>query len=481
MIVAGKKQRIFLIVTIALIVILAIINFNIKNHRINGDIEMWLTTSDQKHLLSKMPDIKASNLNIDPSAKVAIYVNPNKTYQQIDGFGASFTDASSWLIWNTLDEKSREELMLSLFSYDKGIGLSFLRQPMGATDYSLNLYTYDDMPQGEQDFDLKNFTIAHDEKYIIPLLQQAKKINPELKIMASPWSPPAWMKTSDSLIGGMLRPECYNVYSQYFIKFIKAYEEHGIPIFAVTPQNEPLYVPTEYPGMSMQPYEEAKFIAEFLGPSLQKSGLNTKIMCYDHNWDNPAYPEIVIKEADNYVAGTAWHAYGGSHEAMSILHNKFPDKGSWLTEASGGEWVPPFYDAFADQMTHIIRGTRNYAKSIVWWNIALDQNNGPTVLKNSTCRGLVTINTDNKFIKYNVDYYTMGHISKFVKPGAFRIESTNIFNDIETAAFKNPDGSIVLIAYNKLPKDRLLNIKYENSNFECSLPGKAAASFVWNE
>ncbi|WP_207671421.1 glycoside hydrolase family 30 protein [Clostridium thermarum] len=448
---------------------------------IEGMVELWLTSSNQKNLLTaQQPIIPHNNVASESSGEVfAINVEPDVTFQEMDGFGASFTDASAWLVANVLDDKQRQDLMEKLFDADVGIGMSFLRQPMGATDFTTKLYTYNDLPAGETDVELSKFSIAHDKKYIIPLLKEARKINPKMKIMASPWSAPAWMKTSKNLIGGSLNPDYYGVYAEYFVKYIKAYENEDIPIYAVTPQNEPMYVPSEYPGMKMDFSSQVKFINKYLGPAFEKNNISTKIIAYDHNWDNLVYPTEVLKEAGKYVAGTAWHCYGGKHQAMTTIHDKFPDKGIWFTEASGGEWVPPFNEAFVDQMTHVIRATRNYAKTVVWWNIALDQNNGPTVLSNSTCRGIVTINTDTKEITYNVDYYTMGHISKFVEPGALRIESTNVQGNLETTAFKNPDGSVVLIAFNHLPQDRTIRVNYGKSSFEYKFPGKSAVTFRW--
>lgn len=450
--------------------------------KINGNVEVWLTTSNQKNLLSLQdPITPAGYKSPDISQGVSVInVDPEITYQQMDGFGASFTDASSWLIANVLGEDKRSQLMSRLFSYDDGIGMSFLRQPMGASDFALKMYTYDDMPDGEEDFQLKHFSINHDKKYIIPLIKNAMELNPKLKVMATPWSPPAWMKTSASLIGGTLRPDCYDAYARYFVSFIKAYEAEGIPIYAITVQNEPLYTPSEYPGMKMQPLEQARFIREFLGPYFENNGIKTKIICYDHNWDNETYPLVVLANAGNYVAGTAWHCYGGTHSAMTRVYEKYPDKGVWFTEASGGQWVPPFHDAFADQMGHIIRSTRNYAKTVVWWNIALDQDNGPTILKRSTCRGIVKIDTATREVFYNVDYYTMGHISKFVRPGAYRIYSDNYDNILETTAFKNTDEkSVVLIAHNRTINSRTLNVRYGSSAFTYSLPAKSAATFRW--
>lgn len=449
--------------------------------QIKSNIGLWLTTANQKNLLTKQDSLSASGTKTasDSSASFVIDIDPQITFQQMDGFGASLTDASAWLMAKALDVNSRIELMKRLFDKNDGIGISFLRQPMGATDFTTKLYTYDDVPKGSTDPNLEHFSIGHDREYILPLLKEAAKIRPELKIMASPWSPPAWMKTSDNLIGGLLSPDNYEAYSKYFVKFIKAYEAEGLPIYAITPQNEPMYVPEDYPGMKMEFSSQAKFINEFLGPEFEKNDIATKIIAYDHNWDNVAYPSMVLRDAGKYTAGTAWHCYGGKHEAMTKVHDLYPDKDIWFTEASGGEWVPPFNDAFADQMMHVLRATRNYAKTVVWWNIALDQNNGPTVLKHSTCRGLVKIDTATGEITYNVDYYTMGHISKFVEPGAYRIESSNFYNQLETTAFKNPDGSTVLIAQNRLPEDKAVTVRYGASEFTYTLPGKAAATFKW--
>lgn len=450
---------------------------------IEGNVEVWLTTSNQKNLLAPQESIVPATSAADTASTIlserTISVDPGLSYQKMDGFGASFTDTSAWLVSKALDKESRADLMSKLFSYENGIGISFLRQPMGSSDFALKLYTYDDVPEGSEDLNLNQFSIGHDRKYILPMVRDALQLNPELKIMATPWSPPAWMKTNGNLIGGTLRGDCYDALSRYFVAFIQAYKAEGVPIYAVSVQNEPLYSPAEYPGMKMQPYEQARFIGSFLGPAFEKNEITTKILSYDHNWDNPRYPEIVLEEAGKYVAGTAWHSYGGTHSAMTRVYQKFPDKGVWFTEASGGQWVPPFYDAFADQMMHIIRGTRNYAKTVVWWNIALDSNNGPSVLSNSTCRGLVGIDTDTGKITYNVDYYTIGHISKFVRSGAFRIESDNYDNDVETAAFKNPDGSIVLIVSSRTSNDRNLTVKYRNSSFNYKLLGRSAVTFYW--
>ncbi|BFH59958.1 glycoside hydrolase family 30 protein [Paenibacillus azoreducens] len=447
----------------------------------NQHANVWLSTIDQQQKLQlQQPAVIVETAAAHKAVK-RIRVEADKRYQEMDGFGASFTDASAYLVQRVLDGKSRREVMKKLFDPEEGIGISFLRQPMGATDYTTEIYSYDDMPEGEEDFLLEHFSIDHDRDYVIPAVLEALSINPAIKVMASPWSPPGWMKTSGHMITGKLRPACYGVYAQYFVKFVQAYEAAGIPIYAVSIQNEPGYEPKEYPGMLMTPQEEAEFIRNHLGPAFEKAGIQAKILCYDHNWDVPQHPLGILsdREAARYIAGVAWHVYGGEHEAMSQVKEAYPDKEAWFTEASGGSWIPPFRTAFLDQMKHVIRTTRNWSKSVVWWNLALDERNGPTVLSNSTCRGLVQINQASGDVKYELDYYTMGHISKFVMPGAYRIGSTTFRDELETAAFLNRDGRTVLILSNRTEQEQTVEIDTGKGFFALTLPGGAAATAKW--
>lgn len=448
----------------------------------NQHAGVWLSTIDQQQELQpQKPVVVVETASLEEQAVKRIQVEPDTLFQEMDGFGASFTDASAYLVYHVLDEKSRQEVMQKLFDPVDGIGISFLRQPMGATDYTTEIFSYDDMPEGEEDFELKHFSIDHDREYVIPAVLEALRINPSIKVMASPWSPPGWMKTSDHMVTGKLRPECYSVYAQYFVKFVQAYEGAGIPIYAVSIQNEPGYEPKEYPGMILTPQEEAEFIREHLGPAFEAAGITAKILCYDHNWDMPQHPLSILSdpEAARYVAGVAWHVYGGEHEAMTQVREAYPDKGAWFTEASGGSWIPPFRTAFLDQMKHVVRTTRHWSKSVIWWNLALDEHNGPTVLSNSTCRGLVQINQESGAVKYELDYYTMGHISKFVVPGAYRIESTTFRDELESTAFLNPDGSTVLILSNRMEKEQAVEIDTGKGFIALTLPDGAAATVKW--
>jgi glucosylceramidase len=445
-------------------------------------IEAWLTTSDGASLLSKTEVIGAGeSQNESIEDNLTILVDDKVSYQEMDGFGASFTDASAFLFKHVLDQEARDHLMKALFDYKDGIGMSFLRQPMGASDFTTKIYSYNDLEEGTEDVRQEKFSIEHDRSYIIPLLKEALALNPELKLMASPWSPPGWMKTSGQMIGGFLQKKYYASYADYFLKFIQAYEAEGLPIYAITIQNEPDYEPAQYPGMIMSAEEQTEFIRDHLGPAFVEHGLRTLIIGYDHNWDLPEYPLTILRdaEANRYVAGIAWHVYGGEPSAMTDVRNAFPEKGVWFTEASGGQWVPPFREAFLGQMSSLIQSVRNWSKSVVWWNIALDENNGPSTLTNSTCRGLVKIDQRTSEVTYNLDYYTMGHISKFVKPGAVRIESSSYDHNLESVAFRNPDHSHVLIVSNRTAIAQTIQVSNNPVTFEFNVPGESAVTFTW--
>jgi len=418
---------------------------------------------------------------------LTITVNDAVKYQQIDGFGASLTDSSAWLLWNKLTEAQRKEAVEMLFSPRKGIGLSVLRQPMGASDFALSAYSYDDLPSGQPlspgDPDLRHFSVDHDRAYIIPLLREALARNPSLKIIASPWSPPGWMKTSGSMIQGALLPSAYSPLAKYFVRFVEEYEAAGVPIYAITMQNEPKYIPNDYPGMNLTAREQAEFIANYLGPAFRDEHLKTKIMVFDHNWDLIHYPIEVLSDAKAaaFAAGTATHCYGGSVTAQNELHERFPDKDIWLTECSGGDWQKG--DLLEQQVHLVIGAMRNWARSVVLWNLALDQNHQPFLGGCTNCRGIITVNhaSEPSQIVPTVDYTALAHASKFVAPGAYRIES-NTFDQgsLADVAFRNPDGSLVLLVLNSGGSVATFNIAWAGKYASYKLPGGAVATFRWH-
>ena len=449
----------------------------------NG-VSVWMTTADLQTHLAQQGGVQFSTGNA--SGIVKITVNENQVDQQMDGFGASLTDGSAWLIYNKMSKGQRDDLMARLFSPVDGIGLDFLRQPMGASDLttpSSGEYSYDDMPQGQTDPNLTHFSIAHDEAYIIPLLKQALRINPNLKIMATPWSPPGWMKSTDSMEGGTLNPGAYTPYANYFVKFIQAYQAQGIPIYAVTAQNEPLYQPVGYPGMSFPANQEANFIANYLAPAFAANHITTKILGYDHNWDTPSYPTTLLSDANTNaaLAGTAWHCYAGAVEAQTQVHNAYPNKDTYETECSGGQWEGN--NGLAGTTNLLIGATRNWSKSVVRWGLALDPNGEPnlgTGASCSQCRGVVTIDQSNGQITYNGDYYGLGQASKFLQTGAMRIDSSAGSNEVSDVAFKNPDGSKVLVVYNAAANQQRFDVQWGGQWFSYSLPAGAVVTFKWS-
>ena len=441
-------------------------------------VSVWETTADQSKLLA--PQTGAVFAPGPSPAGQTITVDPSTAYQSITGFGASLTDSSAWLIANS---PQRGTIMTKLFDPSSGIGLNFLRQPIGASDFARSVYSYDDMPSGQTDPSLANFSIAHDNAYILPILQQAKQINPATTIMGSPWSPPGWMKTSGNMIGGSLNSSNNQVYANYLVKFLQAYQDAGVPVNLITPQNEPGYSPSNYPGSTWSATDEASFIQNNLGPAISSAGLSTKIIGYDHNWDDTSYPSTILANAGQYTAGVAWHCYGGTPSAMTTVHNSYPSKDAYFTECSGIQ-SNPTSNTFSDTlMWHaenlIIGGTRNWAKSVVTWNMALDPSGGPTMGCN-TCTGVVTVDNGNGSVTYNAEYYTLGQASKFIKPGAVRIDS-NTFgaNNIQDVAFQNPDGSHALYVQNADSASRTFNVSESGQFFTYTLPGKSVATFTW--
>jgi glucosylceramidase len=448
-----------------------------ETHAANEVVSVWLTTSDRANLLSSRPEVV---FGPDGGGQpITIDVDEATRFQTMDGFGASLTDASAWLIWNRMTPSQRSALLDKLFSPTAGIGLSVLRQPMGGSDFSLEHYNYDNTC-----CNLNDFSIDYEMAYIVPLLRQIRGINPDLLIMGSPWSPPGWMKTSGSMIGGSLLPTHYPTLAAYFVRWIQAYQAQGLPIYAVTPQNEPQFSPGDYPGMLMSASEQATFVKNHLGPAFRSAGLNTKIIAFDHNWDIASYATTVLNDsaAKSFLAGSGFHCYGGSFTAQTTVHNAHPDRDIWHTECSDGTWIGggSFAALFDRDMREMVIGVvRNWAKGTTKWNLALDTGNGPHRGGCSTCFGTVTIDQGNGAVAYGAEYYALGHASKFVRRGAQRIASNTFAGGVENVAFRNPDGSKVLVAYNAGGSPATFKVRWAGQSFLYTLPAKGAATFTW--
>ena len=444
-------------------------------------VSVWETTADQSKLLA--PQTGATFATGASPASQTITVNPSTTYQSMTGFGASLTDSSAWLIDNS---PQRNTIMSKLFDPNAGIGLDFLRQPVGASDFARSTYSYDDMPSGQSDPSLANFSIAHDNAYILPVLQQALALNPATTVMATPWSPPGWMKTSGSMIGGTLSTADYQAYANYLVKFLQAYKAAGVPVSLLSPQNEPEYSPSNYPGSTLTAAQETTLIGGYLGPAIKAAGLSTGILGYDHNWDDTGFPTTILGDstASQYTVGTAWHCYAGNPSAQTTVHNAYPNKDAYFTECSGSQsanTANTFSDSLDWQTENLIIGaTRNWAKSVVTWNMALDPSGGPS-MNCTNCTGVVTVNNTAGTAAYNAEYYVLGQASKFVKPGAVRLDSNTFGSgNIEDVAFRNPDGSTALVVLNAdTANAHTFGVSESGQSFSYTLPAKAVATFTW--
>lgn len=414
-----------------------------------------------------------------------ITVDENTRYQTFTGGGASFTDTAAWLMNSSgaLSPATRNATMTKLFSPTDGIGLSFLRNPMGASDLARYGYTYDDVAAGQTDPNLTSFSIAHDLTDVVPLTKQALQLNPSLTVMASPWTAPAWMKDSGSLNGGWLKAENYGAYANYFVKYLQAYKDQGVNVSYVTAQNEPTCC-SGYPSMSWNASGLAYFTKSELLPKLQAAGLTTKVLAHDWNWDvYDSYAASTVNDAavrshPNF-GGIAWHGYGGDVTKQTSVHNQYPTLDAFGTEHSGGTWIA---NQQREDMLNIVDYTRNWAKSVTKWSLAVDQNMGPHNGGCGTCTGLITVHNGDGAsgtVDYTVEYYTMGHLTKFVRPGAQRIAST-ASSAVPNVAWRNPDGSKALIAYNDASAAKTVTINWGGQHATYSLPGKTSATFTWS-
>ena len=446
-----------------------------------ADVSVWITTAGHTRALAPSAPARFAGR---ASARPQIVVDDTQRFQEIVGFGASLTDSSAWLIQHMLDARQRDALLKELFGREgNGLGLSFSRLTIGASDFSRHHYSLNDTPDGTPDPDLKHFSIDQNRGDVIPVARAMLAINPQLKIMASPWSAPGWMKDSNSLIQGRLLPQYYDAFSRYLLRYVDAYAAEGIPIFALTVQNEPDYEPKDYPGMRLNAPARARLIGDHLGPMIARRGSGPLIFDWDHNWDKPEEPMGVLSDpvAGNYVDAVAWHCYGGDVAAQSPVHDAFPDKDAYMTECSGGDWEPVRSGGLPLQMKNIIiRSMRHWARGALFWNLALDENNGPYAGGCHTCRGVVTIDSRTGEITRTDEYYALAHASRFVRPGAHRIASSGPTDDLDNVAFRNADdGSLVLLVSNSAIQPRRFSVAHGERRFAYTLPARSVATFVW--
>ena len=444
-------------------------------------VELWVSTADRKLKLLQQPDIPMS---VRGTSTADVVIDVQKTYQTMEGFGAAMTDSSAWLLQNKLNALQRAELLHELYGPPPNLDLNMMRLPIGASDFSLELYTMDDMPFGQVDPQLEHFNVAPNKTAIIPTVREVLSIDPDLHIIASSWTAPAWMKDSGNLLGGTLLEQYESAYADYLVKYLDAFRSYGIPIFALTLQNEPNFEPITYPGMRLSADQRARIVSQYLGPKLAKRKSTTRILEWDHNWNHPEQPLSVLSNPDaaRYIDGVAWHCYEGNPHAQGTVHKQFPDKSVYITECSGGDWASAANGEliwFSRDL--LIAGIRQWARAVVYWNLALDEDHGPHFGGCALCKGIVTIDSSTGAISRNDEYYAIAHFSRFVLPGAVRVNSTATEKGIDNVAFQNmSDGSVVLVMVNSETEVRRVSVAEGKTRFEYAMPPRSVATFVWS-
>ena len=444
---------------------------------VTSEMDFWLTKGNQSAVLQKQTSVLAFGTAYNTYANIE--VDDSKVFQTIDGFGYTLTGGSAQVI-NQLNTQKRQELLKELFgTNDNSIAISYLRISIGASDLNAAPFTYDDLASGQTDMNLDNFSLAPDKTDLIPMLKEIVAINPNIKIMATPWSPPVWMKDNNGFVGGSLKPEYYAVYAKYFVKYIQTMKAEGIAIDAVTPQNEPLH-PGNNPSMLMIALHQADFIKNHLGPAFKTANLSTKIVAYDHNCNKPEYPIAVLNDpgANPYVDGSAFHLYEGDISALSTVHSAFPNKNIYFTEQYTSS-TGSFEGDLKWHVKNVIIGSmRNWSKTALEWNLANNASFGPNTPGGcTTCKGALTINSSDSFTR-NVGYYIIAHASKFVPSGSVRI-SSNFSGNLNNVAFKTPSGKKVLIVENDGNTSEIFNIKYNGNWITTSLEAGSVGTYIW--
>jgi len=439
-------------------------------------IEGWVTR-DANSLLQPMQPVAFSRSS-PPEALPTIEVDDSRTFQPIEGFGFALTGGSAYLLAG-LPAADRAELLEELFGLtEDAVGLSCLRLSIGASDLGWRDFTYWDLEPGTADPDLARFNLAVCDPEVVPVMQQILRINPAVKIIASPWTAPPWMKTNDSFIAGSLKPDCYAAYARYFVKYVEVMRGNGIHVSAVTPQNEP-HNPKNEPSMVMTAAEQAEFIRGHLGPALRKGAPETEILCWDHNCDEPDYPLAVLGDADArpYIGGVAWHLYNGSPEAMSKVWAHYPDKKVYFTE----QWVSShddFMGALRWHTKNVIIGTlRNWSRTALEWNLASDPEFALHTPNGAVgALGGVTIGDT---IKRNPGYYLMAHAARFIRPGSVRIHSSEV-DPLPNVACLTPDSRMVMVVLNDSDGARRFRVQHQGAWATLELGAGEVATLRWD-
>lgn len=436
-----------------------------------GTVDVWMTTQDGAKQLSQEPPIPLADKV--GGGDFVITLDPAKTGQEILGLGASWEHSTCENL-SKLPEAERLEVIRKIVSPVDGIGMNLMRLCIGSSDFiGEPYYTYCDLPEGQEDPELAQFSIEKDRAYVLPVVKASQAANPDLLFFASTWSAPAWMKTTGKLGGGKLRPECYPVYAKYLLKFIQAYEAEGVPIHAVTVQNEPHMIHPGYPTTLWTAEEMRDFIRDHLGPLFKENGVKTLIWCWDHNWNKPEAPRTILSDpqAAQYIDGTGFHHYEGKVEAQSAIKAEFPEKHIYFTEGS------VFRPRGAVQIANILR---NWSRSYSAWVVMLNEHRKPNRGPHSASATIIELK-DTGAVEYRNDYYLYGQFMKFIPRGAVRVESDNpegkrLFSNV---AFRTPEGKMVLVVANAERNNAAFSVRCGEQAFDAALPAGSVATYVW--
>jgi glucosylceramidase len=442
------------------------------------EARLWVTTPDRAAVVALQPG--SLHFSSEEGRLPLVTVDDAQRFQTIDGFGFALTGGSAQLLMR-MGASQRTALLKTLFTTGAdGIGVSYLRVSIGASDMNERVYSYDDLPPGETDAEMAKFSLGPDRADVIPVLKEILSIRPGIKILGSPWSAPPWMKTNDDVKGGELKPEYYGAFAKYFVKYIEAMRAEGIAIDAITVENEPLN-PKNTPSMVMFGPEQDTFIAKDLGPAFEKAGIRTKILLYDHNPDVPSYPLSILGDpaASRYVDGTAFHLYGGEANVLTQVHDAYPKKNLYLTEQSVTQWRGPGPLGIAEPVKQVMIGaTRNWSRNVLLWNLAADPQNGPHTNNGGCtgCSGAITLDGDS--VTKNVAYYVVQHFSQFVPPGSVRVASSEM-EQLASVAFLTPESKVVLVISNTGNFPKPFAVKYHGKFFQTVMPPESVGSYIW--
>lgn len=438
-------------------------------------VQYWLTKGDESvKLQQQLPVVFVNTANNLQN----IEIDDSQKFQYVDGFGYTLTGGSVEVV-NRLSPTKRKALLRELFGKDENsISISYLRLSIGASDLDGAVFSYDDLPQGQTDPTLSKFSLARD-KDLIAMLKEILAINPKIKIIAAPWSPPVWMKDNGKSIGGSLKPEFYDTYANYFVKYIQGMQKEGIAIDAITPQNEPLH-PGNNPSLLMVSDQQRDFIKQSLGPIFKSNNIKTKIVVYDHNCNKPEYAINILNdpEAAQYIDGSAFHLYEGDISALSTVYKAHPSKNLYFTEQWTGAKGTFNEDLNWHTKNVVIGSMRNWSKIALEWNLANDTEFKPHTPGGCTeCKGAITVSDRENFTR-NVGYYIIAHASKFVPANSQRISSTQT-EQLSTVAFRTPESKTVLIVQNYSNNTENFNIKFKNKTAPVNITANSVATYIF--